>query len=161
MSLVRVLVVDDFKPIRQFVCAALGKIQDLQVVGEASDGLEAIRKAVELKPDLILLDIGLPTLNGFEAAREIRQLLPECKIIFLSQESSADVIQEAVSLGAWDYVVKARAASEAAHCCGRGYLGEAVSQQRIGKLLFTFPFEAHSWLRALDGPRPAAPACAC
>jgi len=111
-TLVRILVVDDFGPIRQFVCAALGKRQHLQVVGEASDGLEAIQKAVELKPDLILLDIGLPTLNGLEAARQIRKLVPESKIIFLSQESSADVVQEALSLGARGYVVKTRAASE-------------------------------------------------
>jgi DNA-binding NarL/FixJ family response regulator len=104
-------VVDDFGSIRQFVCAALGKRQHLQVVGEASDGLEAIQKAVELKPDLILLDIGLPTLNGLEAARQIRKLLPESKIIFLSQESSADVVHEALRIGARGYVVKARAAT--------------------------------------------------
>ena len=105
-TLVRILVVDDFESIRQFVCATLAKRQHLQVVGEASDGLEAIQKAVELKPDLILLDIGLPTLNGLEAARQIRKLVPESKIIFLSQESSADVVQEALRIGARGYVVK-------------------------------------------------------
>ncbi len=109
--LVRVLVVDDFEPIRQFVCETLGKRPDLQVVGEASDGLEAVQKAVELKPDLILLDIGLPTLSGIEAARQIGKLAPESKIIFLSQESSAHVMQEALRLGAWDCVVKAKAGS--------------------------------------------------
>jgi DNA-binding NarL/FixJ family response regulator len=109
--LVRILVVDDFGSIRQFVCATLGKRQHLQVVGEASDGLEAIQKAVELKPDLILLDIGLPTLNGLEAARQIRKLVPESKIIFLSLESSADVVQEALRIGARGYVVKVVAAT--------------------------------------------------
>ena len=84
----------------------------MQIVGEASDGLEAVRQAEELKPDLILLDIGLPTLNGIEAARQIRSLAPESKIIFLTQESSADVVREALSLGAWGYVVKARAGSD-------------------------------------------------
>ena len=68
VSVVRVLVVEDFARFRQFVCAALGSRQDLQVVGEASDGLEAVQKAVELKPDLVLMDIGLPSLNGIEAA---------------------------------------------------------------------------------------------
>lgn len=85
---------------------------DLQVVCEVSDGLEAVQKAVELRPDLILLDIGLPGLNGIEAARQIRKLVPESKIIFLTQESSPDVVQEAFKLGAWGYVVKASAASD-------------------------------------------------
>jgi DNA-binding NarL/FixJ family response regulator len=111
-SWVRVLVVDDFEPFRQFVSAALGKRPNLQIVGEASDGLEAVQKAVELKPDLILLDIGLPTLNGFEVARQIRELVPESKIIFLSQESAADIVQEAFTVGAWGYVVKATARSD-------------------------------------------------
>jgi DNA-binding NarL/FixJ family response regulator len=111
-TLVRILVVDDFGPIRRFVCEALGKRQQLRVVGEALDGLEAIQKAVELKPDLILLDIGLPTLNGLEAARQIRKLVPESKVIFFSQESSADVLQEALRIGAWGYVVKVGAETE-------------------------------------------------
>jgi DNA-binding NarL/FixJ family response regulator len=111
-SSIRILVVDDFESFRQFVRPILGKRPDLQVICEVSDGAEAVQKAVALKPDLILLDIGLPTLNGIEAARQIRKLVPESKIIFLSQESSADVVQEALSLGAWGYVVKPRAASE-------------------------------------------------
>jgi DNA-binding NarL/FixJ family response regulator len=111
-TLVRILVVDDFGPIRRFVCEALAKRQHLRVVGEALDGLEAIQKAVELKPELILLDIGLPTLNGLEAARQIRKLVPESKVIFLSQESSADVLQEALSIGAWGYVIKGGAETE-------------------------------------------------
>ena len=112
MSLVRVLVVEDFLPFRRFVCSTLGKRCELQVVCEASDGLEAVQKAQELQPDLILLDIGLPTLNGIEAARRIRKLAPESKIIFLSQESSAEVVQEALSLGARGYVVKTRVGNE-------------------------------------------------
>jgi DNA-binding NarL/FixJ family response regulator len=111
-STVRVLVVDDYEPFRRWVCSTLGERPALQIVGEASDGLEAVRRAEELKPDLILLDIGLPALNGIEAARQIRSLAPESKIIFLSLESSADVVQEALSLGAWGYVAKARAGSD-------------------------------------------------
>jgi DNA-binding NarL/FixJ family response regulator len=108
----RVLVVEDFAPFRQFVTSTLGKAPDVDVICEVSDGLEAVQKAEELKPDLILLDIGLPTLNGIEAARQIRKLSPESTIVFVSQESSADVVQEALSLGASAYVVKARAAIE-------------------------------------------------
>lgn len=108
----RVLIVEDFVAFRRFVCSTLGTKPELQVVGEASDGREAVQKAEELKPDLILLDIGLPTLNGIDAARQIRKLSPESKIIFLSQESSADVIEAALSLGALAYVVKMRAESD-------------------------------------------------
>jgi DNA-binding NarL/FixJ family response regulator len=109
LSTVRILVVDDFAQFRQFVVELLGKRPELQVVGEASDGLEALQRAVELRPDLILLDIGLPSLNGIQVAREMRSLAPESRIIFLSQESSADVVQEALSLDAWGYVVKTKA----------------------------------------------------
>jgi DNA-binding NarL/FixJ family response regulator len=109
---VRVLVVEDFEPFLQFISSMLGKRSDLQVIGEVSDGLEAVQEAVELKPDLILMDIGLPSLNGIEAARQIRKLLPESKIIFLSGEYSADVVQEALSVGAWGYVVKTRAGTD-------------------------------------------------
>ena len=107
--MVRILVVDDHSLFRQFVVELLGKRPELQVVGEASDGLEALHRTVELRPDLILLDIGLPSLNGFKVARQIRSLVPESKIIFLTQESSADVVEEALSLGARGYVMKTRA----------------------------------------------------
>jgi DNA-binding NarL/FixJ family response regulator len=112
MSSVRVLVVEDFEPFRRFVCSRVGDSSQLQVICEVSDGLEAVQKAEELQPDLILLDIGLPKLNGIEAARRIRKLSPQSKILFVSQESSADVIEEALSLGAMGYVIKARAGSE-------------------------------------------------
>ena len=112
MSTVRVLLVEDFEPFRRFVCSTLEQRPDLLVIGEVSDGLEAVQKAEELRPDLILLDIRLETLNGIEAARRIRRSIPESKIIFLSQESSVDVVEEAFKLGALGYVVKARARSE-------------------------------------------------
>ena len=111
-SLVRVLVVDDYEPFRRFVCSTLGIRPDLQVVGEVSDGLEAVQKSAELQPDLIVLDIGLPSLNGIEAARRIRKLSPKSKILFASQESSADIVQQALSSGGLGYVVKAHAGSE-------------------------------------------------
>jgi DNA-binding NarL/FixJ family response regulator len=122
--IVRVLVVDDFEPFRRFVCSTLEQRPDLQIVAEVSDGLEAVQKAEELKPDVILLDIGLPILNGIEAARQIRKLAPESKIIFLSQESSAEVVQEAFSLGAWGYVMKTRAASDLLHAVESVILGK-------------------------------------
>jgi len=111
-SSVRVLLVEDFVPFRQFLSSTLGKRPEFQVICEVSDGLEAVRRAEELKPDLILLDIGLPGLNGIEAARQIRRLAPESKIIFVSQESSPDLVQEALSSGGLGYVLKTKAATD-------------------------------------------------
>jgi DNA-binding NarL/FixJ family response regulator len=109
---VRVLVVEDFIPFRRLILSILASMPDLQVVGEVSDGVEAVQKAVELQPDLILLDIGLPSLKGIEAARQIRKLVPESRIIFLTQESSADVVQEGLRSGARAYVVKTKSGGE-------------------------------------------------
>jgi len=90
----------------------LRKKPELLIIGELSDGLVAVQRAEELNPDLILLDIGLPTLNGIEAARRIRKLVPKAKIVFLTQESSNDIVQEALCLGARGYVAKAQAGTE-------------------------------------------------
>jgi len=103
------MVVEDFQSFRSFICSKLAQKPEVQVICEASDGLEAVQKAEELKPDLILLDIGLPTLNGLAAARRIRGFAPESKIIFSTQETSPDFVQEALSLGAWGYVFKVHA----------------------------------------------------
>jgi DNA-binding NarL/FixJ family response regulator len=87
----------------------LEQTAELQVICEVSDGLEAVQKAEALQPDLILLDIGLPGLNGIEVARRLRDLAPKSKIIVVSQESSADFVGQAISLGVKGYVFKAQA----------------------------------------------------
>ena len=102
----RVLIVDDYEDWGRKVRQLLQGRPELQVTGEASDGLEAVQKAGGLKPDLIVVDIGLPKLNGIEAARRIRQLSPSSKIINLSQDNSLDVVQVALSTGAQGYVYK-------------------------------------------------------
>jgi DNA-binding NarL/FixJ family response regulator len=145
VSFVRVLVVDDYKSFRQFVLSTLGQTPDMQIIGEASDGLEAVQKAEELQPDLIVLDIGLPKLNGIEAARRIRKLAPESKIIFLSLETSADVVQEALSLGALGYVVKAHAGSE---------LLAAVEMVRQGRQFVSSGLSGHSFNDATQAQVP-------
>jgi DNA-binding NarL/FixJ family response regulator len=111
-SSVRVIVVEDYAPFREFICKELARWPTFQVIGEVSDGQQAVQKAKELQPDLILLDIGLPTLNGIAAARQILKLAPDSKIIFLTQESSPAVEQEALKLGARGYVVKTRVATD-------------------------------------------------
>ena len=84
----------------------------MHVIGEASDGLEAVQKAEELRPDLILIDIGLPKLDGIEAAHRISRLVPSATVLFLSQENDADVVATALSNGARGYVLKLDANGE-------------------------------------------------
>lgn len=136
MAQIRVLVVEDFEPFRRYICSTLSKRSNLQIIGEAADGTEAIQKADDLRPDLILLDIGLPTLNGIAAAREIRKLSPDSKIIFVTQESSADVVQEALGTGALGYVVKTTVngnllAAVDAVLEGKQYVGTISNQSRF------------------------------
>jgi DNA-binding NarL/FixJ family response regulator len=107
MSPVNVLLVEDFEPMREVV-ASIVERRGFQVIGQASDGAEAVQKAEQLKPDLVLLDIGLPKMNGIEAAGHIRNLAPHSKIVFLSQETSPEIVEEALRLGAMGYVHKAR-----------------------------------------------------
>jgi DNA-binding NarL/FixJ family response regulator len=109
---IRVLVVEDYEPFQRFVTSMLEALPELQIICKVSDGLEAVQKAEELQPDLILLDIGLPSLNGIEVARQIRKLSPESKILFVSQESSADVVRGALGTGAQGFVVKSDARRE-------------------------------------------------
>jgi DNA-binding NarL/FixJ family response regulator len=109
---IRIIVVDDYEPWRRFLRLALLPYPELQVIGEFADGPEAIQKAKELLPDLILLDIGLPTLNGIEAARCIQKVSPDSKILFVSEERLSSVAEEAMRTGASGYVVKSDAAIE-------------------------------------------------
>jgi DNA-binding NarL/FixJ family response regulator len=111
-AVTRILSVDDFEPYRLFVVSLLHERSDLKVICGVSNGLEAVQKAQELKPDLILMDIGLPGLNGIEAARRIHRLAPNSKIIFLTQESSPELVREAVMLGASGYVLKSQAETD-------------------------------------------------
>jgi DNA-binding NarL/FixJ family response regulator len=109
---IRVLVVEDFEPFRRFVVSILQKQPELQIVCEVSDGLESVQKAEELQPDLVLLDIGLPHLNGIDAARRIGAVSPKSKILFLSENRSWEIAEEALRTGAGGYVVKSNAAGE-------------------------------------------------
>lgn len=105
----KILVVDDFERFRRFILSILERRAEYQVIGQASDGLEAIQLAEKLQPDLILIDVVLPNLNGLEAARRIHDVAPLAKILFLSLQSSPDVAQKALTTGAMGYVIKARA----------------------------------------------------
>jgi DNA-binding NarL/FixJ family response regulator len=109
---IRVLVAEDCEPLRRFVCATIEKLPQFQIIGEASDGLAAIQKAQELQAEMILLDINLPKLNGFEVARRIREHFPQLKIIFFSADCAFQTAQEAFRMGAYGYIVKSDAGTE-------------------------------------------------
>lgn len=110
-STTRILIVDDCEAWRRMVRTMFQENADWQIICEASDGFEAVQKSKELQPDLILLDVGLPKLNGIEAARQICAIAPRSKILFLSAILYSDVMQEALCIGAQGYVLK----SDAAH----------------------------------------------
>ena len=148
-SPVRVLVIDDYEPFRRRVASMLQEQPELQIICEASDGLEAVQKAEELHPDLILLDIGLPRLNGIEAARRIRQLSPGSRILFISQESSADLVREALATGARGYVVKTDAGRELLTAVNVVLGGE----QFVGRRFADQDFTEVSDTKASEGPR--------
>ena len=107
-----IVLVDDYEPWRRFERLALLAREDLQIVGEASDGDEAIQKVQELQPELILLDISLPGLNGIEAARAIFRVAPSSKILFVSENRSPDIAEKALSTGAAGFVIKSDANRE-------------------------------------------------
>ena len=106
------LVVEDHKPFREFISSILQNSPEFRVISQVADGAVAVQMAENLRPDLILLDIGLPGLNGIEVAGRILELCPDSRILFVSQETSEDVVDEALSTGALGYLVKADAGSE-------------------------------------------------
>ncbi len=108
----RVLVVDDSELVRRSICSLLKAQADIEVISEASDGIDAVRKAREHKPDLVLMDITMPSMNGLEATRVIKRELPSTQILMVSQFDDAGFLSEAVAAGASGYVVKSAAHRE-------------------------------------------------
>ena len=139
----RILVVDDYEPWRRFATSELQRQPGLLIVGETADGLRAVEQARELRPDLILLDISLPTLNGIEAARRIRQHSSNSKVLFCSQNLSPDIAEEAFGTGAAGYVVKADAASD---------LLSAVTAVRQGRRFVSRSLAGHDFAQTQDPP---------
>lgn len=109
---IHILVIDDFLQWQRFVIELFETETDLKIIAIASDGLEAVRKAKEIQPDLILMDINLPGMNGYEAMREIRIFSPASKILFVSEHRSCDLIEAAFDAGASGYVLKSDAYSD-------------------------------------------------
>jgi two-component system nitrate/nitrite response regulator NarL len=140
---IRILLVDDFKPWRSFVASLLLKNPEWQIICQVSDGLEAIQKAQEFQPDLVVLDIGLPNLNGIDAAPSIRNVAPESKILFLSSNRTSEVAAAALSAGGHGYVVKSEAGNELLLAIEAVLLGERFVSSTFTGFDFTAT-EGHS-----------------
>jgi DNA-binding NarL/FixJ family response regulator len=114
MTTIRVLLADDHAVVRDGLRALLDESKDIEVVAVAADGLETVRQARELKPDVVIMDIGMPHLNGIEATRRVLRDCPECRILILSQHEDADHILNAIWAGASGYMLKRDAGAELA-----------------------------------------------
>lgn len=107
-SFISILLVDDFRPWLRFLEERISEVPEMRVIGQALDGVEAIQKAEQLQPDIILLDIGLPMLNGIEAASQIKKVAPKSAILFVSESHDPIVVRDALKAGGLGYVLKTK-----------------------------------------------------
>jgi DNA-binding NarL/FixJ family response regulator len=131
---IRVLLADDHTMMREGLRALLSRSADITVIGEVSDGREAVRSAQALSPDVIIMDITMPQLNGIEAARLLREKCPDTRIVFLSMHSNSEHVFRAFEAGATGYLLKESAGAEIADAVravhgGRRYLSRAIAEQ--------------------------------
>lgn len=136
MSPTRLVIVDDHEVARRGIRSVLSVDPDLEIVAETADGKDAVEKARNLRPDVILLDISLPGISGIEAARRIREASPETRIVFVSQHDSVRVAKDALDMGASCYVVK----SDAGHD-----LRPAIEAARSGRVFVSRTLTARGW----------------
>jgi DNA-binding NarL/FixJ family response regulator len=148
----RIVVADDHEVVRRGLCALLRNQPEWEVCGEAGDGREAVEKVLTLKPDVVILDIGMPNLNGLEATRQILKTNPRIKVLVLTLHDSDQVVQEVLNAGARGFLLKTDAARD---------LVAAVEALRRGKTYFTPKVAAmvlDGYLRRENGTAPGQPA---
>jgi DNA-binding NarL/FixJ family response regulator len=138
---VRTLLVDDFPPFRRFLCSTLQQRPQIHIIGESGDGIEAVEMARELQPDLILLDISLPQINGLDAARRIRIVSPNSKVLFVTLNGETGVMQKAFEAGASGYIIKTDAPRELFLAIDTVVQGERF----VGARLAAFDSPEASW----------------
>lgn len=132
---IRILIADDHTLLRNGITALLEDDEDIVVVGEASDGREAVRLAGQLKPNVVLMDIAMPLLNGLEATRQIKHEHPEINVLVLTMYDNEEYFREMLEAGASGYIIKRAAATELVNAIRAVYRGEAVLSPAITRLL--------------------------
>jgi DNA-binding NarL/FixJ family response regulator len=136
MDPIRVVLADDHTLVRSGIRALLERFDDVEMVGEAANGREALELVEKHRPDIVLMDIAMPELNGLEAARRIHQLFPTTRVLLLSMYDNEEYVAEALAIGAAGYVLKDASAAEldiAVHAVARGesYLSPAVAKRIV------------------------------
>jgi len=132
---IRILIADDHTLLRNGICALLEDEQDMVIVGEANDGREAVRLADQFKPNVVLMDIAMPLLNGLEATRQIKREHPEINVLVLTMYDHEEYFRQMLAVGASGYIIKRAAASELVSAIRAVYNGEAVLSPAITRLL--------------------------
>jgi DNA-binding NarL/FixJ family response regulator len=135
MDIIRILIVDDHAILRDGIRALLESESDISVIGEAEDGRTAVRLACQLKPDIVLMDIAMPLLNGLEATRQIRHDCPEVKVLVLSMHENDEYIRQALANGAMGYILKDATAHELIDAIHAIQNGEAILSPAITRLV--------------------------
>lgn len=135
MQKIRVLVVDDHTIVRDGICSLLALLSDIEIVGEASDGKEAVQKVGQLAPDVVLMDIAMPVINGLEATRRIRKEFPDAKVLALTQYDDREQIFSMIEAGARGFITKYAASSELASGIRAVYRGESFLSPSVAKAL--------------------------
>ena len=146
MQRINVLLADDHTIVREGIRSLLEARKEIKVVGEASTGKEAVEKAGEIRPDIVIMDISMPILNGLEATRQIRRLYPECKVLVLTMHENRESVRQILKAGAIGYVIKKSAAGQLFNAIDAVNRGEAFFSPTISKMLL------EDYLEETDSP---------
>jgi DNA-binding NarL/FixJ family response regulator len=135
MQKIRVLVVDDHTIVRDGICALLALVGDIEVVGEAVNGSEALKMVAQLQPDVVLMDIAMPIMGGLEATRRITKEFPKTKVLVITQHDDKEYVFPVIESGASGLISKAAASSELAAGIRSVYQGDSFLSPSVAKLL--------------------------
>ncbi len=145
MSKIKVLIADDHALLRSGLARLLGEIGEIEVVGEAENGLEAVQKAQELNPDIVLMDISMPVMNGMDATREIKKRSEDVKVLILTVHDNEEYLFQAFQSGAAGYVIKKAADSDLVNAINSVAHGDYVLHPAVTKMMVENYLEKLSW----------------